>query len=57
MQASNQLEKSPMRFFVGEAMWSSQQLETEMAQGKWILLAPDQALLHKLCLEPQSFSG
>ena len=55
LQASKQLQKSPMRFFVGEAVWSSQQLELELAQGKWMLLEPDQALLHRLCMEPRSF--
>lgn len=44
-----------MRFFVGEAVWSSQQLEAELAQGQWILLAPDQALLRRICMDPQSF--
>lgn len=44
-----------MRFFVGEAQWSSQQLESELAQGSWLLLAPAPQLLHDICLKPHTF--
>lgn len=51
----HELRQCAMRFFVGEAMWPSQQLEAELAQGSWMLLAPDQALLRRVCMDPQSF--
>ena len=44
-----------MRFFVGEAQWSSQQLESELAEGSWLLLAPAPQLLHDMTLKPHSF--
>ena len=44
-----------MRFFVGEAQWSSQQLESELAQGSWLLLAPAPQLLHEMSLKPHTF--
>lgn len=44
-----------MRVFVGEAQWGSQQLETELAQGSWLLLSPHPQLLHDMSLKPHSF--
>ena len=44
-----------IRFFVGEAQWGSQQLESELAQGSWLLLAPAPQLLHDMSLKPESF--
>lgn len=44
-----------MRVFVGEAQWGSQQLESELAQGSWLLLSPHPQLLHDMSLKPNSF--
>ena len=53
---SGQLSDVTMRFFVGEAQWGSQQLETELAQGSWLLLSPSPQLLHDMSLKPHSFT-
>lgn len=55
MTASSQQPIEPLRFFAGEAQWVSNQLEAELAQGKWMLLAPNAELLHRIALHPQSF--
>lgn len=44
-----------MRVFVGEAQWGTQQLETELAQGSWLLLSPHPQLLYDMSLKPHSF--
>ncbi|KAL3150065.1 hypothetical protein ABBQ38_013412 [Trebouxia sp. C0009 RCD-2024] len=53
---SGQLSDVTMRFFVGEAQWGSQQLETELAQGSWLLLSPSPQLLHDISLKPHRFT-
>lgn len=53
---SNSVSDLGVRFFVGEAQWGSQQLETELAQGSWLLLSPSPQLLHDMSLKPQNFT-
>ena len=55
MTSSGQQPIERLRFFAGEAQWISNQLEAELAQGKWMLLAPNAELLQRIALHPQSF--
>ena len=52
---SGKLPDVVMRFFVGETQWSSQQLESELAQGSWLLLSPSPQLMHDMSLKPHNF--
>ena len=54
--STGQLPEEPLRFFAGEAMWTSQQLEAELAEGKWMLLTPNADLLQRVSMHPQSFN-
>lgn len=55
LKAAGTLSPQDLRLFVGEAHWVGQQLEHELAQGKWLLVSPQHNLLQEFALRPLKF--